>query len=694
MRVSVLTSGEATRGDDAFEHYVFDYRSESITGVISSCRPEALIFTGGVDAYLFNDGENRNEALHNYIAGLGNLLICAGKQGVRHFISLSTESVFEDQYMVNITEEASPSPTGYKQMVMYQGETLALAYNGVSTMEVTVVRLGNLYTVPDNADECNNLICDMCLKAIRNEVLHVNSKSISSALFSGDAIEGLYRLMIAPTRQYHLYHIASSEYFSELDLANTIQSGSINPVYIEDITTGLTTQRTLSPERFDREFGFSARASYHQTVPAILGAMNQRLGDFQGGGQARADRMSRFMHIIRDAVPYLEAIVCLIICYFLTGVLDDTLPSINLYLLFTLLFAAFYGSRLGIFSAALASVGYCLTQLGGERTGLMLLIDINTYVWIAQVFIVGLIVGNARDQLTQVKQDMREEVDFLGARLKDVTSINESNVQIKNFFEERVVDSDAGVGYVYSIISELDQADSGSVLFAATRILTKFMGTKDVSIYRLQERRYSRVVTSTSVRARSLGKSIVNDEYPELFSEITTKHLYVNSSLDPNLPFMAGAMTDVDGNVNFAVFLWDLSYDHMTMYYCNLLRVICALIGNAVTRSAKYLDAVRNERMLPGTNIMRHSAFMEYIDIYRAAKEEQLAEFSLIYISTDGLPLKEWSDRISKLLRHTDSIGVLDDSTLGVVLTNTDDKEALVVVRRLHGADIPVRIRR
>ena len=71
--------------------------------------------------------------------------------------------------------------------------------------------------------------------------------------------------------------------------------------------------------------------------------------------------------------------------------------KLDFYLLYVLLFAIVYGQQQAIFSALLAVVGYCFRQMY-DRSGFEVLMDYGTYVWMAQLFILGMVVGYMRDQ--------------------------------------------------------------------------------------------------------------------------------------------------------------------------------------------------------------------------------------------------------------------------------------------------------
>ena len=75
--------------------------------------------------------------------------------------------------------------------------------------------------------------------------------------------------------------------------------------------------------------------------------------------------------------------------------------QLDFYLLYVLLFAIVYGQQQATFSALLATAGYLFRQTY-TRSGFEVMLDYNTYVWIAQLFILGLVVGYMHDQIRKI----------------------------------------------------------------------------------------------------------------------------------------------------------------------------------------------------------------------------------------------------------------------------------------------------
>lgn len=91
------------------------------------------------------------------------------------------------------------------------------------------------------------------------------------------------------------------------------------------------------------------------------------------------------------------------------------------------------------------------------------MLDYNTYVWIAQLVILGLSVGYLRDQLNSLKADKEDEVGYLDSRLKDIEDINIINAKLKDELETQVINQSDSLGKIFEITSTLDKDEPEEV---------------------------------------------------------------------------------------------------------------------------------------------------------------------------------------------------------------------------------------
>ena len=245
--------------------------------------------------------------------------------------------------------------------------------------------------------------------------------------------------------------------WSEEQIAQAIQKYSQTPVEILDVTVDEHRSVVLNNERFKQEFDFEIFQTPEQTVEKTLKYMHAHstrfLEEENEGGNIVQRLYYRTVRMLGALVPYMENLVCFIPFFMLNNraVGSQYFSKIDFYLLYVLLFAVVHGQRQATFSALLATAGYMFRQMYG-KTGLMVVTDYNTYVWVAEIFILGLVVGYMKDQIRFMQEEKVQEVDFLSERVHDIADINDSNLRVKEGLITQVVNYDNSLGTIYDMI--------------------------------------------------------------------------------------------------------------------------------------------------------------------------------------------------------------------------------------------------
>ena len=448
---------------------------------------------------------------------------------------------------------------------------------------------------------------------------------------------------------------------------------------------GLPDGVVLDSERYTAEFSTNRFARIEDGIDLISRYMLGHADVFLYDKQEKKSLIERIREkgnwLFKAVLPFVENMILFMPFFMLNNraVGSQYFSKIDFYLLYVLLFSIVYGQQQATFSAILATAGYIFRQMY-NRSGFEVLLDYNTYIWIAQLFIVGLSVGYLKDQIKKDREEAAEDHSFMSVQHEDIKEINESNVHIKNVLETQVVSQEESVGKVYSITSTLDQYSSDEVLFKAVAILQELLGTKDIAIYTVANDDYARLFTAASEKAMSLGNSIKYREMEEVYEQISQKRVYINKKLDDRYPLMANAIYDRE-KMKLIVFAWGIPWERMTLSEANLLAVASSLIQNAVLQANRYMNAISNDRYVENTKVLKHSEFEKMVTAYTNAENERLTEFTLLRFDLDGDTLADKSETVAKKLRLSDYLGEIDNE-LYALLTNTDDAGGEFVIKR------------
>lgn len=689
-----------------FEQYNFPYESDIMHEIIESIAPNVIIFMGAYDLNYFVPSDKSLAA--SYATGVLNILEAANNTLKKvKVIYLSNHEVFSGNFADEITEDITPNASDIRGVSILNGEEAVRRYAG-ERIDSTVLRLDHLVVPPKVFTDITEICGEMCLDYLeKNRIYIPNKKNIHSLLSLPDAVQFTYTAVKSQTHKLDTYHISASWPISESEIAAAVSSelgGKGSDYYeIKDLDndndtdaasdslneTSTAKRLVLSNKAFCEEFGVHI---FHKSkAVAVLCAQAARknrenlVGQRKNLSGVKKWMKEKFGGLFWALVPFLENLLLFIPFFMLNNRATDSqyFSKIDFYLLYVLLFAIMHGQQQATFSALLATAGYIFRQLY-TRSGFDIAIDYNTYVWIAQLFILGLVVGHMKDKIKQQKEEEINETTYLREQIGDIAEINSSNLFIKNVLETQIINQENSFGKVYEITSSLDKYEPEEVLFYATEIVGKLINSKDVAIYSVANADYARLFSATSDTARSLGNSIKYKELEPVYADLSNDRVYINRTLDERYPIMAEGIRTGD-KLELIIMVWGIPWDCMNQGQANMLRIAGYLIQNAVVRANRYMDALEQERYLGGTNILDNEAFDSLLNAFMSAESKGLTKASVLKI--DCLPSQNQAagDALGSKLRQTDFLGI-HAGRLYALLSNTDEKDADFVINRFKEA--------
>lgn len=486
-----------------FERYDFPYSSDSIKEIFESVRPDVVIFLGAYDSN-YSWTHTRKEAVQ-YTADLTNILSAYSVCKKGRFVYLSSQEIYGKSYIDDVAEEESGSAKNFRAMAIAQGEDICKTYKKTQDMDITVMRLDHFYAMPKKGEKQYNPCYQMVVEALKNNRISASRRNLFSMIYLDDVVEYIYQVTEAESLKHMIYNITSGQVISQMDLAELIQKYMKEKIEIADATVGENHRLVLKGERYREEFDQKIFVDYDAGVKQTVEYMEKHSETFLKGND-ETTQWSNIKIIAKLLVPYIENMICFIPFFMLNNraVGSQYFDRLDFYLLYVLLFAIVYGQQQAVFSGLLATAGYCFRQMY-QQSGFEVMLNYNTYVWMAQIFILGMVVGYMRDQLHFIRHEDEEEIGYLNGQIDDIADINDSNVRMKHTFEAQIVNHKDSLGKIYSITAKLDQYEPEEVLFYAAQILGQLMDSKDIAIYSVANGDYARLFSFTSETAKKMG---------------------------------------------------------------------------------------------------------------------------------------------------------------------------------------------
>lgn len=672
--------------------YDFGFESSSMPEIINSVNPDVVIFLGAQDPYYgdFSDSEKARE----YTSGLINIMQTTYSNGGRRtrFIYLSSEEVFSGRTEETYTEDTECRAYDSRGRTILQGESVVFSYQQTLGAEVYVLRIDHLYGMPDSWADMPYTLRPYMKQALRDGHLDVRSDLGYGMISEEDASFFIYTIASAESTKNRLYHLGSERYYDETEIGDAVNAGFKGALTVDRHDYDRPVHRRLDPARFDTEFTTHAFHSPSEDIERIASQISSHRRRYtDDAASIHGGIREGLKTLLGLLVPFIENTVIFAFVFFLDNHFrgGSFFSYIDFYLLYVLLFAVAFGQQQAAYSAVLATIGFIYRQQL-SMTGFEVVVDYNTYVWIAQVFIAGLVVGNLKDRIDLTKEEDERSISYLKSRLSDVESVNTANVRIKGVLEKQIINQDDSLGKIYQITSRLDNSSPVEVLFDAAQVIEELMDTDDVAVYQVANADYARLFASTSPVAGSMGNSLQYTAYDDLYSAIRDKKVFINKNMNDELPMMASGIWSGD-RLNVIIMLWGMDWESMTLSAQDRLTVIGLLIQNAIATSTRYIDALQEERYMPGLDVLDDRAFSALLNAFVKAKKKHLTDMTLLYVP-DTSDLAHTAMKTRAQLRNSDYMGVTNRGRLLILLSNTDYDNAIRVQKRLEEAGIATQV--
>ena len=638
-RIFLLTGDryKKQKYEPVFERYNFAYSSENLQEIMESVRPDITIYTGAFDPNYRWMSEERETV--RFTSDLMNVLVAYSTIRMGKFIFLSSHEVYEGYHENALTEDIPPETTGYRGTTLIQAEEICNNYRKNWKLDLLILRLDHLFCIPESAPEIHSVCARMCLESMRDGCISADSNHEFAMLYEQDAVEFIFQIVKSREHKFYLYHLSSDCVISEVELTGRIQKCLNNGSSI--VTVSKYDKRCiLSGKRFQEEFGMHTIFELDEIIGQTIDYMRKHEERFDKYQESRDSwwkiLWKKWKWVFQVIVPFVENLLCFIPFFMLNNRMTDSAYFTNLdpYLLYVLVFAIIYGQQQATFSAVCAVAGYLFRQMY-QRTGFEVVLDYNTYVWIAQLFILGLIVGYMRDQIRMIRRESLEMEEHLTGQIADLQEINATNVRIKAAMEQQLIGHQDSIGKIYQITSRLEQ------------------------------------------------------QMPDIYQELAERRVYINKAMAEEYPLMATAIYEEE-EIRLIIMVWGLSWEHMTLGEANFLTVVSYLIQNAVLRAQRYIKALEEARYREGSEILEPEAFESLVRAYEHAQGRNLTQYTLLCVSEQPERYKKICSDMRGLLRSTDYMGMRADEKLYVLLTNTGRTDAVFVEQRFEKKGYPV----
>ena len=677
-------------------HSIYEFAPDdtAVKYIIRGVQPDAVVFMGAQ-----NDGYDwgSDRTFARYSAELNNVLIWAKAYGVKHIVYLSGMGVFGEDAGENLTEDREPQPEGPAAMMAYSGECLCRLYqDGVTA--VTILRFPEVYGPSHFVYEKLNPVEQLCLDGIGGRTIRWKGPGDRMAIYVSDAVDAVYKALQKPRPQEIVYHVEGASSVSAQAVAARLQELYQRPVEArgrEDAG-----RLSLDGSRFAAEFSYAPHVDLAEGLKRTAAFVEKNGAELLERDQAAEAEKARrekgrwkedLRAVLGGGKRTLENLALFLAALLLMNTLGamELFERVDFMLLYVLIAAVGLGVGHSVLAVGLATGAHLYTAM--RRTGLGVSTLIAQYPFIFGFLfylIVAILVSYSilRHRLRLREQeeradDIQEEYDML-------YEVDKTNVEIKQAFEQRLLNYGDSIGKVYSIVSELDVLDPEKVAQASLGVVQKIMKVKDVSLYRAGQEGYFHLAGATGEEAMGMKRAFQMDDYPELRRAMDEPGVFVDRGVGSGMPRMAAPICS-GGRLIYIIMLWNMEFDQLNVYQKDLFTVLSRIITASLERGYRYEEAGRDRRYYPGTDVLLPEAFREQVEEKLGAVRYAEADYSMIRVEAQDGPLEELSRRLRLLTREDDRFGRLRDGDTHVyLLIHANCADSAFVVNKLNNNGI------
>jgi nucleoside-diphosphate-sugar epimerase len=667
-----------------------------------SIDPSEALFSDALSAYQFTIViyvASREEQLMGQptqdsgkmLDGLLNTLSLSKKENVKKFYYISSTEIYGD--MEDSSENIKPQPATPNGFILEAGEQLCKYYYDYFGIEVIIVRVPNIY----GADEKNSLLYKI-IQSCRNGnevILPADEDDVCDFLHSEDVADFISKSL---EENYYpksgIVNLSSPDSLTFSELADLL-TPYFPKVHFQFDPRKVIYTRPVTVQEAKRSFNWNAAHKLKTEMLSIVKSASTEPVVKKNLLTNITKRLNKHSKLLKWGELFLLAVVMQLLSN-LSGTTAQ-FKYIDFRLLFVVIMGILYGTQFGL----IASIMACLSLV---YSWYLLSIDVNALIhdaayWLpfAVYLTAGIVTGYLFDKKENDVKFQNDHYVLLRDKYTFLYEVYDEIRQIKDQFREQIMGYRDSFGRIYTIARELDTFQEEEILLRALKILENVMSNKSIALYSItSQNEYARLEINSFALYGQVTKSIKLSDFPKLVESLEKGEIFQNLNLEPNYP--AYFVPIKNGNVPVtAVVIWSAHFEQYSLYYYNLLKVICGLIQSSLIRATLFEKVNSDKVFVPSTRILQPEAFQKVLKGKAEMKRNQNADYQLILV--DGYKSQKvqpnWPEiytSISREIRTVDVMGLKNDYSCYVLLSQAHLSNVDNILARLEKNGIKAKI--
>lgn len=398
------------------------------------------------------------------------------------------------------------------------------------------------------------------------------------------------------------------------------------------------------------------------------------------------DKVKSFLRVNKTLWSSLETVFLFAGAEYLNRLLGNLVQFrfIDMRLLFIVIAGTIYGINIGVFAAVLASLSLVGAYVRQGTNWQTLFYEPTNWLPFIFYFTAGSVCGyvkmcskNQLDILTRENHLLKEKYYFIQELYRDA-------FLEKKELKRQILGSKDSFGKIFEVTRRLDSINPQEIFMKTIYVMEDILENQTIAIYSFGKNPYfARLEAASRNVVDSIATSLRVEDYKEEIHTLEQKGVWVNRELNKKKPAYIVGIYQKERLV-LLVTVGNAKHYQMTLYYENLLKILCGLVETTLLHAMEYQASMYDKQHVNGMMFMKEKYFREKIALCHSMREEKIMEFTILHLERQERSLEEIEDIVGTMIRENDTLGLIGEKELYLLLHQTASGQAVVVQDRLR----------
>ena len=392
------------------------------------------------------------------------------------------------------------------------------------------------------------------------------------------------------------------------------------------------------------------------------------------------------LKIHKKLLKYVELVVGGIFIQLLINATESSpqFRMIDLRLLFIVTMGSMHGINVGLIAAAMASVSLVISYVLSGTNWMTLFYEPSNWIPFIAYFVVAAICGYIRLKHIDNIRFVKRENNILQDKFLFMKSLYLDTLKNKQYYKKQIVGSKDSFGKIFEVTRELDVVKPQELYVKTVQVIEKVLENQSVSVYSVgTNKSFGRLEVCSQNMKNTLPYSLRLDDYEQIAKEMKLGEAWVNRDLLEGYPTYATGVFE-NGELVLLIMLWSATYEQMSLYYENLVKILSGLVQSALLRALQYQKLSRAQNYIENTNVCKEAYFLELLKVRHDMLEQHLASYILLKLDSKNMGIEEVDAYLQASVRENDIVGLSQDGYIYVILSQMTEENVEIVINRIE----------